>query len=129
MLIHLLTPNGLPWTRNGVPRTDEAHDRLIAEKKSSTPELLCKGLPFEFEDFLRYCRQLKFKAKPDYAKWKDAFKALLVEEGYPSDTSFVWPPPVSVAVCIFTACFVYNIDIVFSSTFSLSFLLLFFPVA
>ncbi|KAF6757480.1 CK1/CK1 protein kinase [Ephemerocybe angulata] len=60
MLIHMLTPRGLSWTRNGVPKTDEAHDRLIAEKQTARPEDLCRGIPYEFEDFLRYCRKLKF---------------------------------------------------------------------
>ena len=31
MLIHLLTPAGLSWTRNGVPKTDVAHNRLKRE--------------------------------------------------------------------------------------------------
>ncbi|KAJ7095934.1 kinase-like domain-containing protein [Mycena belliarum] len=92
MLIHLLTPRGLPWTRNGVPKTDEAHDRLKNEKKAARPEDLCRGLPDEFEEFLRYCRRLQFQECPDYERWQDEFRALAVAEGFPDSDDFVWPP-------------------------------------
>jgi hypothetical protein len=93
MLIHLLTPNGLPWTRNGVPKTDAAHDRVQRDKRNVRPEDLCKGLPFEFEEFLRYCRRLKFQECPDYAGWHERFRELAVEEGFPASDDFIWPPP------------------------------------
>ncbi|KAK7469176.1 hypothetical protein VKT23_003667 [Stygiomarasmius scandens] len=94
MLIHLLTPRGLSWTRNGVPKTDAAHDILKREKQSARPEDLCQGLPVEFEDFLRYCRRLQFQETPDYAQWIDEFQELAIENGYPDSDDFVWPPPV-----------------------------------
>ncbi|KAJ7069850.1 kinase-like domain-containing protein [Mycena amicta] len=92
MLIHLLTPRGLPWTRNGVPKTDEAHERLKKEKKAARPEELCRGLPPEFEDFLRYCRGLQFLECPDYQRWVDVFRELAVDSGFPEDDDFIWPP-------------------------------------
>ncbi|KAL6302009.1 CK1/CK1 protein kinase [Sparassis latifolia] len=93
MLIHLLTPGGLSWTRNGVPRTDAAHDRLMREKRDTRPEDLCCGLPAEFEEFLRYCRRLKFAECPDYSRWIEEFKALLEYKGQPTSSLFIWPPP------------------------------------
>ena len=94
MLIHLLTPNGLSWTRNGVPKTDEAHDRLKREKKNARPEDLCRGLPSEFEEFLRYCRRLNFMDRPDYQRWKDEFAALAEGQGFGDCSQFEWPPRV-----------------------------------
>lgn len=95
MLIHMLTPRGLSWTRNGVPKTDEAHDRLIAEKQTARPEDLCRGIPYEFEDFLRYCRKLKFMDCPDYKHWVETFSNLAIENGYSGKEEFIWPakPP------------------------------------
>ncbi|KAF8895453.1 CK1/CK1 protein kinase [Infundibulicybe gibba] len=93
MFIHLLTPRGLTWTRNGVPKTEAAHDRLKREKRNATPEDLCKGMPEEFEEFLRYCRRLKFQDCPDYAKWADEFRALARDEGFTGGDAFIWPPP------------------------------------
>jgi len=93
MFIHLLTPGGLSWTRNGVPKNNSQHDRIKREKRNAKPEDLCKGLPAEFEEFLRYCRRLKFAECPDYARWKEEFSELAKEEGFPGTEDFVWPPP------------------------------------
>jgi len=93
MLIHLLTPRGLSWTRNGIPKTDLAHERLMRAKRNAQPEDLCRGLPHEFEEFLRYCRRLKFQECPDYDKWREEFRELAKEEGFPPCDAFIWPPP------------------------------------
>ncbi|KAI9058238.1 CK1/CK1 protein kinase [Trametes sanguinea] len=93
MLIHMLTPGGLHWTRNGVPKTDEAHERLMYEKRTARPEDICRGLPPPFEEFLRYCRKLQFTDRPDYERWIDEFRELAEENGFPGDPAFIWPPP------------------------------------
>jgi casein kinase 1 len=93
MFIHLLTPGGLSWTRNGVPKNNAQHDRIIREKRNTRPEDLCKGIPPEFEEFLRYCRRLKFAECPNYARWKEEFKELAIAEGFPGTDEFIWPPP------------------------------------
>ncbi|KAI9462249.1 kinase-like domain-containing protein [Boletus coccyginus] len=93
MLIHLLTPGGLSWTRNGVPKTDEQHSRLKRAKQSARPEDLCRGMPSEFEEFLRYCRRLKFAERPDYEHWMCEFRSLATENGFTDIHKFIWPPP------------------------------------
>jgi len=97
MLIHILTPGGLPWTRNGVPKTTAHADRLIREKRDAKPEQLCRGLPDVFEDFLIYCRKLKFAQLPDYQMWREKFAELARENGWEEadgrvDDDFYWPP-------------------------------------
>lgn len=92
LLIHLLTPNGLSWTRDGVPRDETAHARLKRQKRAALPEDICRGLPIEFEDFLRHCRRLTFAAKPDYAYCRDLFLDLAQESGCHDIESFIWPP-------------------------------------
>ncbi|KAN0123305.1 Protein kinase-like domain containing protein [Russula decolorans] len=93
LLLHILTPGGLPWTRNGVPRDDAAHDRLKREKRAALPEDLASGLPEEFEEFLRYCRSLAFAEQPDYGCWRRRFRELADELGYKDAARFIWPPP------------------------------------
>lgn len=93
MFIHLLTPGGLSWTRNGIPKTDAAHDRIKRAKKDASPEELCKGIPSEFEEFLRYCRRLKFFDCPDYDYWKEEFQELAQNSGFTDIERFIWPPP------------------------------------
>jgi hypothetical protein len=93
MLIHILTPGGLHWTRNGVPKTDGEHERLKQSKKAARPEDLCRGMPSEFEEFLRYTRKLRFADMPDYEHWREEFRSLMSERGYGEDEAFIWPPP------------------------------------
>ncbi|KIY64964.1 kinase-like protein [Cylindrobasidium torrendii FP15055 ss-10] len=93
MLIHMLTPNGLPWTRNGVPRDDAEHDFLKSTKRGMTAEELCEDLPNEFMLFLKYCRRLKFAEQPNYKHWRETFRKLAVSRGYGSSDAFIWPPP------------------------------------
>jgi len=93
MLVHLLTPGGLSWTRNGVPKDSVEHDRLKRMKVSARPEDICRGVPDEFEEFLRYCRKLKFAETPDYGHWIDEFRGLAKSHGFPESDAFVWPPP------------------------------------
>jgi casein kinase 1 len=93
MLIHILTPGGLHWTRNGVPRTEEEHDRLKIAKRGAKPEDLCRGMPSEFEEFLRYTRKLRFSELPNYEQWREEFRDLMLERGYSGDEAFIWPPP------------------------------------
>ncbi len=100
LLLHILTPGGLPWTRNGVPRDDAAHERLKWQKRAAGPEDLARGLPEEFEDFLRYCRSLSFAEQPDYAYWRGRFCDLADELGYEDAERFIWPPPPAPAVSV-----------------------------
>lgn len=100
LLLHLLTPGGLSWTRNGVPRDEVAHDRLKREKRSARPEDLGGGLPEEFEEFLRYCRGLAFTEQPDYAHWRGRFCDLANELGYRDAERFIWPPPPAPVVSV-----------------------------
>lgn len=92
MLIHLLTPRGLVWTRNGIPKDEDEHDRLKLLKSSATPSQLCRNLPEEFEDLLKYCRKLKFAEQPDYATWIERFRDLSLECGGDGADNFIWPP-------------------------------------
>jgi hypothetical protein len=100
LLLHILTPGGLSWTRNGVPRDDAAHDRLKREKRAALPEDLARGLPEEFEEFLRYCRSLAFAEQPDYACWRKRFRHLANELGYRDGDQFIWPPPPTPVVSV-----------------------------
>ena len=93
MLIHMLTPGGLSWTRNGVPQTSGAHDHLMAEKRAARPEDLCRGLPPVFEEFLRASRKLDFAARPDYEHWIEEFRDLADEYGFKDIDRFIWPSP------------------------------------
>ena len=60
----------------------EKYEKILKKKLEVPVNLLCKGLPLEFESYLSYCRKMKFNERPDYTYIKQIFKALFVRKGY-----------------------------------------------
>ena len=66
----------LPW--QATKDKGKAETNKIMEKKLITPpEILCKKMPFEFQYYFHYCRNLKFEDRPDYSMLKSVFAKLL----------------------------------------------------
>jgi hypothetical protein len=112
MLIHILTPGGLPWTRNGVPRDDAAHEKLKREKRDTLPATLCADMPDVLQDFLHYCRGLGFTTQPDYELWIERFLEVGEELGLGDVTPFLWPPPPLPAVRVVFTCEAWALTVV-----------------
>lgn len=53
-------------------------------------EALTKGMPPEFEQYLSYCRSLKFDEKPDIQYLRKLYKDLFYKMGYDYDFVFDW---------------------------------------
>ena len=61
------------------------------EKKIETQlEVLCKGFPDHFINYLNYCRSLKFEDKPDYGYLKRVFEQALVHKNIENDFIYDW---------------------------------------
>ena len=60
------------------------------KKWSTKVEDLCEGLGTEFTQFLSYCRNLDFEAKPDYRVQRDMFKDLFLRSGFEYDEAYDW---------------------------------------
>ena len=73
VLIYFL--RGLPW--QGI-RGDskKKHAEVLQMKVSTSPRVLCDGLPAEFETFLNYARALKFSQKPNYQYLRDLMRGI-----------------------------------------------------
>jgi serine/threonine protein kinase len=73
MLIYFL--HGLPW--QGI-RGDskKKHAEILQMKVSTSPRVLCDGLPAEFEAFLNYARALEFSQKPNYQYLRDLMRGV-----------------------------------------------------
>lgn len=63
----------LPWQQvpkanilNGIT-AKQRKERILEIKMSTKVSDICSGLPFEFQQFLIYCRSLNFDEKPSYA--------------------------------------------------------------
>jgi serine/threonine protein kinase len=80
----------LPWQALKARTKKEKYSK-ISEKKSSTPiEVLCKGYPEEFAEYLNYCRNLRFDEKPDYSHLRLLFRRLFQKRGYQFDYLYDW---------------------------------------
>jgi len=83
----------LPWQGLQAHTKKEKYDK-ISEKKMSTPiELLCKGFPEEFAQYLNYCRALRFDDKPDYSHLRRLFRKLFKNRNFKYDYIYDWCNP------------------------------------
>ncbi|KAI5959244.1 hhp1 [Candida theae] len=80
----------LPWQGLKAATKRQKYDRIM-EKKMTTPNnILCKGLPSEFLDYMNYIKTLRFDDKPDYAYLRKLFRDLFKKENYRYDYVFDW---------------------------------------
>ena len=89
MIIELLT-NNLPWVNiNKLPRNEKIIE-ISKIKNNTTPEKLCKGLPEEFLEYIKYVKQLEFEQNPDYNYLKGLFISVLSRNELKNDLCFSW---------------------------------------
>lgn len=79
----------------------------ISEKKMATPiDVLCAGYPVEFNNYLTYCRQLRFEDKPDYSYLRQLLRNLFHRQGFTYDYIFDWNMLKFVSDRVFALCFI-----------------------
>lgn len=89
MLIYLLK-GSLPWQGLG-GKTKADKYNAIRDSKIKTPvELLCRGIPQEFAEYLSYTKNLKFDETPDYKMLKGLFTKVAKAENFVMDNVFDW---------------------------------------
>ena len=80
----------LPWQGLKAATKRQKYDRIM-EKKMTTPnDILTKGLPKEFLDYMNYIKSLRFEDKPDYPYLRKLFRDLFKRENYRYDYVFDW---------------------------------------
>ena len=90
MLI-FLAKNTLPWLKAGKIKNKIA--KLVESyklKNSSKPENICEGLPEEFIEYIKYCRNLEFEQDPNYDYLRNLFTLILIKENQKNDLNFFW---------------------------------------
>lgn len=50
---------------------------MLQMKKTITPQILCEGLPVEFELILKHAQRLKFEQRPNYRYLRGLVRTLL----------------------------------------------------
>uniref|UniRef100_A0A7S0AS04 Casein kinase I n=1 Tax=Pyrodinium bahamense TaxID=73915 RepID=A0A7S0AS04_9DINO len=89
VLVYFLR-GSLPWQGLKAESKAEKYEKIMQKKMSTPLEVLCKDYPAEFVSYLRYCRDLRFEERPDYAYLRRLFKDLFIREGYRYDFVFDW---------------------------------------
>ena len=89
MLIYLYT-GVLPW--KGINLKDkqkkEKYSHMLLLKKYTTNEVICNGMPKEFLEYYRYCRNLNFEQDPDYEYLRNCFRRMLIVNLDKNDLKF-----------------------------------------
>eukprot|EP00274_Cyanoptyche_gloeocystis_P005108 CAMPEP_0196654580 /NCGR_PEP_ID=MMETSP1086-20130531/4309_1 /TAXON_ID=77921 /ORGANISM="Cyanoptyche gloeocystis , Strain SAG4.97" /LENGTH=323 /DNA_ID=CAMNT_0041986431 /DNA_START=83 /DNA_END=1051 /DNA_ORIENTATION=- len=90
MLIYFMRGR-LPWSEEARVARDDEGDLAVARKKEQvTLKELCRGLPREFEQYLRYVRGLHFSEQPDYGFCRNLFHGCFARMGYQWDDVYDW---------------------------------------
>ena len=89
-LIYLAQRGYLPWI--GLQITDklERYRKIYHIKKALKEELLCKYLPKEFVDYIKYTKKLTFEQDPDYNYLRSLFLNVLSFHKSINDLKFSW---------------------------------------
>lgn len=80
----------LPWQGLRATTKRQKYDRIMEKKLCISVEQLCSGLPIEFVEYMRYCRNLRFDERPDYMYLAHLFKDLSIKLEYHNDHLFDW---------------------------------------
>lgn len=80
----------LPWSGIKVKNEDDRFNKVGQIKKKTPPEVLCKGMPDEFPNYLKAVRKLRFDEAPNYKALKKPFEDLMARKGLAHDNIFDW---------------------------------------
>ena len=90
MLIFLIKGE-LPWSKIKYGTSaSERYIKFLNLKKNTTNEELCKNLPSEFCDYIKYVKSLKFQEEPNYLYLKNLFIKVLDKMQETNDLCFSW---------------------------------------
>ena len=76
MLIYFMRGK-LPWQGVTGNKKIERYLKIYKMKKNVAPEDLCKSLPRQMTEFMRYVKQLEFEQDPDYNFLRNLFNSIL----------------------------------------------------
>ena len=85
-----LAKGKLPWQGVKTKNKKEKHKKIMDSKIAYTPDILCKELPEEFCNLLKYSRELEFEEKPEDKDIKLMFKNFIVNNGGILNMEFDW---------------------------------------
>ena len=75
----------LPWQGVTGNKKMERYLKIYKMKKNVTPEDLCKSLPKQMTEFMRYIKQLDFEQEPNYKFLRNLFNSILKKRNEAND--------------------------------------------
>ena len=90
VFVYLALKGDLPWQGLNIEDKLERYKKIYFIKKDIKPNLLCKGLPKEFADYIKYVKGLPFEEEPNYNYLKGLFIDVLKQKMYKNDLNFTW---------------------------------------
>lgn len=80
----------LPWQGVKAENKKDKYMRIFETKQNVSVQELCSGLPLEFQDYLVYCRGLRYAEDPDYDYLRGLFRSVMIKYNLPNDGVFDW---------------------------------------
>ncbi|KAM9903288.1 hypothetical protein OXX80_004532 [Metschnikowia pulcherrima] len=80
----------LPWQGLKAATKRQKYDRIMEKKMTIPNDVLTKGLPDKFLEYMNYVKNLRFDDKPNYAYLRNLFRDLFKRESYRYDYVFDW---------------------------------------
>jgi hypothetical protein len=80
----------LPWQGLPAKSKNAKYDKIKEKKVATKIDELAKGCPKEIQQYLDYCRNLKFEEKPDYKLLRNYLADSFERLGYEHDYYYDW---------------------------------------
>ena len=89
LLVYLILGR-LPWQGFISHSKEDKYYKIKEIKANTTPEELCKDLPPQFEEYIKYARNLGYEADPDYNYLRNLFLSILKKYNWDFDYFYDW---------------------------------------
>ena len=89
LLLYLLLGR-LPWQGYISHSKEDKYYKIKQIKNQTTPEELCEGLPPQFEEYIKYTRNLEYEQDPDYNYLRNLFLSVLKKYNWEFDYYYDW---------------------------------------
>ena len=89
-VIIYLTKGTLPWAGIKGNNKDDLYNKILNCKIKTTTENLCQGLPKQFEEYVKYVKNMTYEQDPDYNYLKNLFLNVLLKNGKKMDFKYDW---------------------------------------
>ncbi len=80
----------LPWQGLKVNKKEDRYKKILDKKKIVSSKDLCNGFPYEFYEFVHYCKSLKFEEEPNYDYLRGLLKKVMKDNLFDYDYIFDW---------------------------------------